>query len=140
MESKWSVSKVSSKIMHWGFYSVRITMNGQKRQTQKIGLFIPIRLWCLHSVWKSPKKYHSKLRAKRATFTFGVDKSWFKMPKMANLWKPEDYGQTVVPDRLSFNKTKISGKCQNWKIKMRIFKQKIQNEWDFLTFFANIVD
>ena len=29
----------------------------------------------LHSVWKSQKKSHSTLRAKRATFTFWVDKS-----------------------------------------------------------------
>ena len=29
----------------------------------------------LHSVWKSPKKSHSTLRAKRTTFTFWVDKS-----------------------------------------------------------------
>ena len=35
-----------------------------------------------HSVWKSQKKSHSTLRAKRATFTFWVDKSWLKMPKI----------------------------------------------------------
>ena len=29
----------------------------------------------LHSVWNSPKKSHSTLRAKRTTFTFWVDKS-----------------------------------------------------------------
>ena len=28
-----------------------------------------------HSVWKSQEKYHSTLQAKRATFTFWVDKS-----------------------------------------------------------------
>ena len=37
-----------------------------------------------HSVWKSPKMSHSTLRARRATFTFWVDKSSLKMPKMAN--------------------------------------------------------
>ena len=55
-----------------------------------------------HSVWKSQKKSHSTLRAKRATFTFLVDKSSFKMPKMVNLasfWKTEAFGQTVLPDR-----------------------------------------
>ena len=38
------------------------------------------RTW--HGVWKSQKKSHSILRAKRATFTFWVDKSSLKMPKM----------------------------------------------------------
>ena len=33
---------------------------------------------------KSQKKSHSALRAKRATFTFWVDKSALKMPKMEN--------------------------------------------------------
>ena len=31
------------------------------------------------------KKFHSTLRAKRATFTFRVDKSWLKCQKMVNL-------------------------------------------------------
>ena len=35
-----------------------------------------------HSVWKSLKKSHSTLRAKRATFTFCVAKSSLKMPKL----------------------------------------------------------
>ena len=33
-----------------------------------------------HGVWKSQKKSHSTLRAKRVTFTFWVDKSSIKMP------------------------------------------------------------
>ena len=38
------------------------------------------------TVFENPKKKsHSTLRAKRATFTFWVEKSWLKMPKMANL-------------------------------------------------------
>ena len=37
-----------------------------------------------HGVWKSQKKSHSILRAKRATFTFWVDKSSLKMPKMVH--------------------------------------------------------
>ena len=37
-----------------------------------------------HSVWKSQKKSHFILRAKRAMFTFQVDKSSLKMPKMVN--------------------------------------------------------
>ena len=37
-----------------------------------------------HIVWKSQKKSHSTLRAKRAMFTLRVDKSSLKMPKMVN--------------------------------------------------------
>ena len=38
-----------------------------------------------HGVWKSQKKSHSTLRAKRATFTFCVDKKFIKkVPKMVN--------------------------------------------------------
>ena len=57
---------------------------------------------CLHGVWKPQKKYHSTLRAKRATFTFWMDKSSLKMPKMlilASFWKPKACGQTELPDR-----------------------------------------
>ena len=53
-------------------------------------------------VWKSQKKSHSRLRAKRATFTFWVDKSILKMPKMVNFasfWKRKAWGQIVLPDR-----------------------------------------
>ena len=55
-----------------------------------------------HGVWKSQKKSHSALWAKRATFTFWVDKSLPKMPKwsiLASFWKPEAGGQTMLPDR-----------------------------------------
>ena len=38
----------------------------------------------VHSGWKSQKKSHSTLRAKRATFSFWVDKSSLKMPKMVH--------------------------------------------------------
>ena len=54
-----------------------------------------------HSVWKSQKKSHSALRAKRATFTFWVAKSSLKMPKMVNLaifWKLVACSQAVLPD------------------------------------------
>ena len=50
----------------------------------------------------SQKKSHSTLRAKRATFTFWVDKSYEKCQKwsiLASFWKPEACGQTVLPDR-----------------------------------------
>ena len=55
-----------------------------------------------HSVWKSHKKSHSTIQEKRATFTFWVDKSALKMPKMVNLatfWKPDFFGRTVLPER-----------------------------------------
>ena len=42
------------------------------------------------------------LRAKRATFKF-----WTKVFK-----KTEAFCQTVLPDKISLNKTKIAGKCQ----------------------------
>ena len=51
---------------------------------------------------KIPKKSHSTLRAKRAMFTFWVDKSSLKMPKIVNFCeflKNEICGQTVLPDR-----------------------------------------
>ena len=43
-----------------------------------------------HGVWKSQKKSHSTLRAKRATFTFWVDQSYLKMPKMLHFG---DFGE-----------------------------------------------
>ena len=40
--------------------------------------------YCLTVFENQRKKSHSTLRAKRATFTFWVDKSYFKMPKMVH--------------------------------------------------------
>ena len=74
-----------------------------------------------HAVWKSQKKSHSTLGAKRATFTFWVDKSWFKMPKMVNLaiflktWGLRWNSVTRQARQVSLNRTKIGGKCQNYK-------------------------
>ena len=45
-----------------------------------------------HSVWKSQKKSHSTLRAKRVTFTFWVDKSSLEMPKMVNFDEVLNFG------------------------------------------------
>ena len=50
----------------------------------------------IHSVWKSPKKSHSWLRAKRAMFTFWVDKSSLKMPKMAYFGEFLKYLKLIV--------------------------------------------
>ena len=41
-----------------------------------------IKMGTAHGVWRSQKKSHSTLQAKRAKFW--VDKSWLKMPKMVN--------------------------------------------------------
>ena len=43
-----------------------------------------------HGVWKSQKKSHSRLRAKRATFSFWVDISWLKIPKNGQFWRVFD--------------------------------------------------
>ena len=45
-----------------------------------------------------PKKSHSTLRAKRAMFTFWVEKSQ-NWSILAIFWKSEARGQTVLPDR-----------------------------------------
>ena len=55
----------------------------------------------IHGVWKSQKKSHSILRAKRASFTFG--------------------GSNSVTRQVTFNKTKTGGKSRNWNIQMRHF-------------------
>ena len=70
----------------------------------------------VHSVWKSQKKSHSILRAKWATFTFWVDKSSLKMPKMVNFGeflKTWSLRSNSVTRQVSFYRTKIGGKCQN---------------------------
>ena len=69
-----------------------------------------------HGVWKSQKKSHSTLRAKRATFTFWVDKSKLKMPKtihFGEFLKTWSLRSNSVTRQVSLNRTKIVGKCQN---------------------------
>ena len=78
-----------------------------------------------NGVWKSQKKSHSTLRAKRATFTFRVNKSWLKMSKMVHFGeflKTWSLRSNSVTRQVSFNRTKIGGKCQNAKIRMRHFE------------------
>ena len=61
---------------------------------------------------------HSTLRAKRATFTFWVDKSSLKMPKMIHFGeflKTWSLLSNSVIRQVTFNKTKIGGKGQNWQ-------------------------
>ena len=62
------------------------------------------------------KSIIQKWRAKRATFTFWVDKSWLKMPKMIHFGeflKTWSLRSNSVTRQVSFNRTKIGGKCQN---------------------------
>ena len=64
------------------------------------------------------RKSHSSLRPKRATFTFWVDESSLKMPKMVHFGEflnNINFCQTVLPDRSTLNWTKIGGKWQNCK-------------------------
>ena len=66
--------------------------------------------------WKSQKKSHSILRAKRVTFTFWVDmdKRSLKMPKMGAFWRLFEYLK-LSAERCY--QTEIGGKCQNWKMR-----------------------
>ena len=66
----------------------------------------------------------STLRAKRATFTFKVDKSQSKLPKIVHFGefkKPKANGQTVLPDRPTLKTQKL---LENAKIGqfVRVFK------------------
>ena len=59
----------------------------------------------------------------KATFTFWVDKSSLKMPKMVNFgdfWKPEVCGQSVLPDRLLLIGQKLVGNAKIGKFKCDI--------------------
>mgnify|MGYP006903934288 FL=1 len=79
----------------------------------------------VHGVWKSQKKSHSTLRAKRATFRFWVDKSWLKMPKMVHFGeflKTWSLRSNSVTRQVNFDRTKIGGKYQNSKIQMLHFE------------------
>ena len=64
---------------------------------------------CKHSVWKSQKKYHSTLQAKRTTFTFWVDKNKLKMPKMVHFGeflKTWSLRSNSVTRQVTFKRTK----------------------------------
>ena len=104
---------------------------------QTFGLKIPKRfllaclhrIFIMHGVWKSQKKSHSTLRAKRATFTFWMDKNRLKMPKMVHFGeflKTWSLRSNSVTRQVSFNRRKIGGK---WKIQMRHFWWFWNNVW-----------
>ena len=72
----------------------------------------------MHGVWKSQfKKSHSTLRAKRAMFTFWVDKNQSKNAKnglfLTSFWKSVDCGSTVLPDRSVFLRQKLVENAKN---------------------------
>ena len=76
---------------------------------------------------------HLTLRAKRATFTFGVEKSLLKMQKwsiLASFWKLKAYGQTVLPDRSTLIGQKIEKfKCGILSGQKIIKNAKIGQYW-----------
>ena len=59
----------------------------------------------IHSVWKSQKKSHSTLRAKRATNTFWVDKNQLKMFHFWELLKTLSLESNSVARLVIFNRT-----------------------------------
>ena len=74
------------------------------------------------------------MRAKRAMFTFWMDKSELKRPKIVH------YGEFLkicslrsnsVTRQVSFNRTKIGGKCQNSILQMRYFEWFSNNVYEF---------
>ena len=68
-----------------------------------------------HSVWKSQKKSHSTLRAKRATFTFFKSgQKWIKNAKNGLFWRVfESLPSNSVTRQVTFNREKNGRKCQN---------------------------
>ena len=79
-----------------------------------------------HGVWKSQKKSYSTLRAKRAMFTFWVDKSSLKMPKIVHFGeflKTWSLRSNSVTRQVNLIGQKLVRKCQilNVKIEMRHF-------------------
>ena len=56
----------------------------------------------VHAVWKSQKKSHLTMRAKRAMLTFWIDKNKLKMPKIVHFGeflKIWSLRSTLLPDR-----------------------------------------
>ena len=73
---------------------------------------------------KITKKSQSTLRAKCTTFTFWEDKYSKKKFKKWSIWqdfKTWSWWSSSVTRQISFNRTKISRKCQNWKSQFRHF-------------------
>ena len=68
---KGPLSRSAGVAAYGDFYIV----GGQTAEGNATQLVSPIRRRRMHGVWKSQKKSHSTLQAKRAMFTFWVDKS-----------------------------------------------------------------
>ena len=133
------INHISMIVLHLWQESRWIIFTTSKNGLENCHLHAKCPLWCwksfkelqykgnktyVHSVWKSQKKSHSTLRAKRATFTFWVDNSSSKMPKMVNFGdflKTWNLRSNSVTRQVTFNRTKIVRKCQNWKAQMRHF-------------------
>ena len=101
-----------------------------------------------HSVWKSQKKSHSTLRAKRATFTFWLDKSSLKNAKngqLATFWKSENSCQTVLPDNFDRTKWVENARLQKLKCDILVFFKHHEKckciKWDnFKVFLPTVHD
>ena len=90
-----------------------------------LAVFVLLKVTCLVTLFDHKlqvfKKSHPTLQAKRATFTFWVDKSLSKMPKiiLTSFWKPETIGQIVLPERSILIRQKL---VENGKIQIGQFE------------------
>ena len=117
----FSVDRVENKTLalhkvtrsQMGSYLCIATNGYPPAVSKKVQLKVNCKFQFIHSVWKSTKKSHSTLRAKRATFIFWVDKSSLKMPKMVN------FGEFLKTWSLRSNS--VTRQDKNWKIQMRHF-------------------
>ena len=87
-------------------------MYDKKLEVPHMKMFLEEKIPLIHNVWKSEKKYHSILGAKRATFTF-----WgAKIVHMGECWS---LWSNSVTRQVNCYRTIIGGKCKLWKIQMR---------------------
>ena len=101
--------KVAPMAGLWNFYDYQAT------------ICFPV----VHSVWKFQKMSHSTLRAKRATFTFWMEKSCSKMPKMVNFgefWKTCSLRSNSVTRQVNFIRQKLMENAKIEKIRCAILR------------------
>ena len=73
-------------------------------------------------VWKNPKKSHCERSELCLHFEWTkVNQKCQKWSILTSFWKPEVYGQTVLPDRSLIIEQKLVEKCKNWKLKNATF-------------------
>ena len=106
-----------------------------QRNFGKLSSLVTSKTYKNHSVWKSQKKSNSILRAKRATFTFWVDKSWLKIPKIVNFGK---FLKTWSLRSNSVTKQVRLKKDKNWW-KMPKFKSSNATFWVIFKQCADVV-